>query len=146
MAVDSCWLLSEVHPGAKPSKSHKTKFDGAMRELALHVERLNARFPGRFKFAPQKTPFSPDKLFIFDEDNLEISVTSNDSKVEIKQKQEEPESVNNSNNKEATVNNNNSNTKVAPGVFSLSSEKVLDEFKNELKVDSIYNKSMYTFY
>lgn len=86
-------MLSKDHPGNKPSKANKTKFEGAMKELALHVERLNEKLPGVFKYAPSKTPFDPTKMCLTDYNGFEFD--SND----VNQKQN-----NDSQNKESNKN------------------------------------------
>ena len=155
VAVDACWLISEAHPGGKPNKTHKSKFDGAMRELALHIERLNSKFNNRFKYSPQKTPFSPKEIFILEEDNLYY----NNLMAEL-QSTEEKSPKNEMNNKTNDNSDDKSNDKISetieecvsntskavvPGVFSLSSDKVLDEFKSDLNLSSestnLLNKS-----
>ena len=157
VAVDSCWLVSEVHPGSKPNKTHKSKFDGAMRELAVHIERLNAKFPERFKYWPQKTPFSPKQIFVLDEDNDYYNKLMTElQSTEQKSPKEEPNSSNNSESNGKTKTNDNisdvieecvsnSSKAVTPGVFSLSSDKVLDEFRSDLNISSestnLLNKS-----
>ncbi|CAG2167954.1 unnamed protein product, partial [Oppiella nova] len=78
VTADSCWLVSEVHPGSKPNKTHKSKFESAMRELAVHIDRLNAKFADKFKYSPQKTPLTSDK--VLDEFKSEIKI-SNESTI-----------------------------------------------------------------
>jgi hypothetical protein len=153
VAVDSCWLLSEIHPGSKPSKTHKSKFEGAMRELAIHIERLNAKFPSKFKYSPQKTPFSPDKIFICDEDNDSYNKNRELSIKSPKNNENTENNINeNSNNTTEESFASNSSKIVTPGVFSLSSDKILDEFKSELNISNInetshlLNKSKETFF
>lgn len=59
MAFDTCWLLSEDYFASRPNKSNRIKFDKAFRELKMHIDRINTRFPGRFQYAPVRTSFTP---------------------------------------------------------------------------------------
>ena len=144
VAVDACMLVSEQHPGAKPNKTHKSKFEGAMRELSVHIERLNAKFPNKFKYSPQKTPFSPKEIFILDDDNelynkmVDEMLAKDSSRVN--------NGVNNGDNKANDSAEERTSKCVVPGVFSLSSDKAMDELKPELTISpessSLLNKSM----
>ena len=161
MAVDACWLISEVHPGSKPNKTHKSKFDGAMRELSTHIERLNAKFPEKFKYSPQKTAFSPKQIFILEEDNHFYNKLMTElQSTEDKSPKNDSNDRNNANNSNNNISDDKSNDKISetieecvsntskaiiPGVFSLSSDKVLDEFKSDLNLSTdstnLLNKS-----
>ncbi|CAG2180751.1 unnamed protein product, partial [Oppiella nova] len=152
VTADSCWLVSEVHPGSKPNKTHKSKFESAMRELAVHIDRLNAKFADKFKYSPQKTPFSPKEIFICEEDNDYYNrlIASESLNTGEKSPNNSDNSNGNANNIDTNANTNSSDTTdknmddsspnaskpVIPGVFSLTSDKVLDEFKSEIKISN----------
>ncbi|CAG2112271.1 unnamed protein product [Medioppia subpectinata] len=147
VTADLCWLVSEVHPGGKPNKTHKSKFESAMRELALHIDRINAKFPTKFKYSPQKTQLSTKEIYIFDDDNEYYSKLIA-SQLQTTTGDKSPNGSDNS--ADISANNNGSDTNdrvgddcpantsklVIPGVFSLSSDKVLDDLKSEIKISN----------
>lgn len=65
-----CLLPLQDHYGSKPNRSHKSKFDSAIRELTLHISKLNEQFPGKFHYSPPKTAFDVRKLFLFGNESL----------------------------------------------------------------------------
>jgi hypothetical protein len=65
---ESCFLIPEKFPNWKIPRNQKTKFESAISEFNAHLELLRAKFPDLLQYAPPKTPFNPNQLFLTDPD------------------------------------------------------------------------------
>lgn len=62
---ENCYFMSKEYPyNKKPSKFDETKFNDAISDMNLHLDNLENKNPGLFKFYEKNVHFNTDKIYL----------------------------------------------------------------------------------